>query len=68
MAGRRKRRDVQTVDTGGGSEKREKPMSNGPMMDDFEPSLTVLVERAERLSSASAVVSGRPDGSRKESV
>ncbi len=43
-------------------------MSNGPMMDDFEPSLTVLVERAERLSSASAVVSGRPDGSRKESV
>jgi len=33
------------------------------MMDDFQLSLTVLVERAERLNSASPVVSRRPDGS-----
>ena len=38
-------------------------MLNGLMMDDFQLSLTVLVERAERLNSASAVVSRRPDGS-----
>ena len=38
-------------------------MLNGLMMDDFQLSLTVLVERAERLSSASPVVSRRPDGS-----
>ena len=43
-------------------------MPNGLMMDDFVPSLTVLVELAERLSSASTVVSCRPDGSRKETV
>jgi fatty-acyl-CoA synthase len=38
-------------------------MLNGLMMDDFQLSLTVLVQRAERLNSASAVVSRRPDGS-----
>ncbi len=38
-------------------------MLNGLMMDDFQLSLTVLVERAERLSSASPVVTRRPDGS-----
>ena len=38
-------------------------MLNGLMMDDFQLSLTVLVERAERLNSASPVVSRRPDGS-----
>jgi fatty-acyl-CoA synthase len=37
-------------------------MLNGLMMDDFQLSLTVLVERAERLNSASAVVSRRSDG------
>jgi fatty-acyl-CoA synthase len=35
---------------------------NGLMMDDFQLSLTVLVERAERLNSAVPVVSRRPDG------
>jgi fatty-acyl-CoA synthase len=44
-------------------------MLNGLMMDDFQLSLTVLVERAERLNSASPVVSRRPDGSvRRTSV
>jgi fatty-acyl-CoA synthase len=38
-------------------------MLNGLMMDDFQLSLTVLVERAERLNSAGAVVSRRSDGS-----
>jgi fatty-acyl-CoA synthase len=38
-------------------------MLNGLMMDDFQLSLTVLVERAERLNSASPVVSRRPGGS-----
>ena len=38
-------------------------MLNGLMMDDFQLSLTVLVERAERLNPASRVVSRRPDGS-----
>jgi fatty-acyl-CoA synthase len=38
-------------------------MMNGLMMDDFQLSLTVLVERAERLNSGSAVVSRRSDGS-----
>jgi fatty-acyl-CoA synthase len=38
-------------------------MLNGLMMDDFQLSLTVLVERAERLNAASPVVSRRPDGS-----
>jgi fatty-acyl-CoA synthase len=38
-------------------------MLNGLMMDDFHLSLTVLVERAERLNSGSSVVSRRPDGS-----
>jgi fatty-acyl-CoA synthase len=33
------------------------------MMDDYQLSLTALVERAERLSSTRAVVSRRPDGS-----
>jgi fatty-acyl-CoA synthase len=37
-------------------------MLNGLMMDDFQLSLTVLVERAERLNSTSAVVSRRSDG------
>ena len=32
------------------------------MMDDFQLSLTALVDRAERLNSASSVVSRRPDG------
>ena len=36
---------------------------NGLMMDDFQLSLTTLVERAERLTPASPVVSRRPDGS-----
>ena len=38
-------------------------MLNGLMMDDFQLSLTALVERAERLSPDQAVVSRRPDGS-----
>jgi fatty-acyl-CoA synthase len=38
-------------------------MLNGLMMDDVQLSLTILVERAERLNSASPVVSRRPDGS-----
>jgi fatty-acyl-CoA synthase len=38
-------------------------MLHGLMMDDFQLSLTVLVERAERLSSGAPVVSRRPDGS-----
>jgi fatty-acyl-CoA synthase len=38
-------------------------MLNGLMMDDFQLSLTVLVERAERLSSGAPVVSRRPEGS-----
>ena len=38
-------------------------MLNGLMMDDFQLSLTVLVERAERLNSGAPVVSRRPDGS-----
>lgn len=37
-------------------------MLNGLMMDDFQLTLTVLVERAERLSSTSPVVSRRSDG------
>ena len=37
-------------------------MLNGLMMDDFQLSLTVLVERAERLNSRAPVVSRRPDG------
>ena len=40
-----------------------KAMLNGLMMDDFQLSLTALVERAERLNSACPVVSRRPDGS-----
>jgi fatty-acyl-CoA synthase len=35
---------------------------NGLMMDDFQLSLTVLVERAERLSASAPVVSRRSDG------
>jgi fatty-acyl-CoA synthase len=38
-------------------------MLNGLMMDDFQLSLTVLVERAERLNATSPVVSRRPDAS-----
>jgi fatty-acyl-CoA synthase len=38
-------------------------MLNGLMMDDFQLSLASLVERAERFSSGSRVVSRRPDGS-----
>jgi len=38
-------------------------MLSGLMMDDFQLSLTSLVERAERLSGARPVVSRRPDGS-----
>jgi fatty-acyl-CoA synthase len=38
-------------------------MLNGLMMDDFQLSLAVLVERAERLNSECRVVSRRPDGS-----
>jgi acyl-CoA synthetase (AMP-forming)/AMP-acid ligase II len=44
-------------------EKVEKAMMNGLMMDEFQLSLAVLVERAERLNSASPVVSPRSDGS-----
>ncbi len=36
---------------------------NGLMMDDFQLSLTVLVERAERLNAGGPVVSRRHDGS-----
>ncbi|MBV8946732.1 MAG: hypothetical protein JOZ95_15010, partial [Solirubrobacterales bacterium] len=35
----------------------------GLMMDDFQLSLTTLVQRAERLSPERPVVSRRPDGS-----
>jgi fatty-acyl-CoA synthase len=38
-------------------------MLNGLMMDDFQLSLTVLTERAERLNPTSVVVSRRPNGS-----
>jgi fatty-acyl-CoA synthase len=38
-------------------------MRNGLMMDDFQLSLTSLVERAERLTPSCPVVSRRPDGS-----
>jgi fatty-acyl-CoA synthase len=38
-------------------------MLNGLMMDDFQLSLTVLVDRAERLNAAAPVVSRRSDGS-----
>ncbi len=38
-------------------------MLTGLMMDDFQLSLTVLVERAEQLSGTRPVVSRRPDGS-----
>jgi fatty-acyl-CoA synthase len=38
-------------------------MHTGLMMDDYQLSLTSLVERAERLSGARPVVSRRPDGS-----
>jgi len=38
-------------------------MLTGLMMDDFQLSLTSLVERADRLSPTRAVVSRRPDGS-----
>ena len=38
-------------------------MLNGLMMDDFQLSLTVLVERAERLNPGTPVVSRRADGS-----
>ena len=38
-------------------------MLAGLMMDDFQLSLTALVERAERLAPARSVVSRRPDGS-----
>lgn len=38
-------------------------MLSGLMMDDFQLSLTTLVERAERLSPTRPVVSSRPDGS-----
>lgn len=37
-------------------------MLNGMMMDDFQLSLTVFVERAGRLNSAGPVVSRRSDG------
>ena len=63
QAGRRKTVRARSVDTDEVHEKVEKAMLNGLMMDDFQLSLTVLVERAERLSSASPVVSRRPDGS-----
>ena len=43
-------------------------MLNGLMMDDFQLSLTVLVERAERLNSGSPVVSRRPDGSMRRTT
>jgi fatty-acyl-CoA synthase len=51
-----------TFDPDGVHEKVENAMLKGLMMDDFQLSLTVLVERAERLNAASSVVSRRPDG------
>jgi fatty-acyl-CoA synthase len=51
------------VESDDADEKVENGMLNGLMMDDFQLSLTVLVERAERLNSDSPVVSRRPDGS-----
>ena len=54
---------LESVDTDEVHEKVEKAMLNGLMMDDFQLSLTVLVERAERLTSACPVVSRRADGS-----
>ena len=44
----RKTISPQSVDTDDAHEKVEKAMLNGLMMDDFQLSLTVLVERAER--------------------
>ena len=38
-------------------------MLTGLMMDDFQLTLTTLVERAERLSPTRPVMSRRPDGS-----
>ncbi len=38
-------------------------MLNGLMMDDYQLTLTAVIERAERLSDRRAVVSRRPDGS-----
>ncbi len=43
--------------------KCEEAMLNGLMMDHFQLSLTTLVERAERLTPSSPVVSRRADGS-----
>ena len=43
--------DARSVDSDDVHEKVENAMLNGLMMDDFQLSLTVLVERAERLNS-----------------
>ena len=45
-----------------GHEEAGKAMRNGLMMDDYQLSLTVLVERAQRLNSSAPVVSRRSDG------
>ena len=42
---------------------QKEPMVNGLMMDDFQLSLTVLVDRAERLNPGGSVVWRRSDGS-----
>ena len=60
---RRKTTLSRNVDSDDVNAKVEKAMLNGLMMDDFQLSLTVLVERAERLNSACPVVSRRSDGS-----
>jgi acyl-CoA synthetase (AMP-forming)/AMP-acid ligase II len=56
------------VDTYEVHENVEKAMLNGLMMDDFQLSLTVLVERAERLGCGSPVVSRRRDGSMRRTT
>jgi fatty-acyl-CoA synthase len=45
------------------SEESEQAMLNGLMMDDFQLTLTALVQRAEQLTASCPVVSRRPDGS-----
>jgi fatty-acyl-CoA synthase len=54
---------ARVVDRAGAYDESEEALLNGLMMDDFQLSLTVLVERAERLNSWAEVVSRRPDGS-----
>jgi fatty-acyl-CoA synthase len=46
----------------------EEAMLNGLMMDDFQLSLTTVVERAERLTPRRSVVSRLPDGSMRRTT